>query len=233
MKKKIFAAILSAGLLFSMSTTAFAETVNVNDSVSFTADNKMTAPKNNAGAQAGALQPGDTMVYTVDLTNYNAKKTDWYMKNTILQSLEQTAGTDAKNGAYTYKLEYQSPSGETVSIYDSETVGGENSAAIGLHEATQGLDDYFFLGTLESGASGKVVLTVSLDGETQGNAYQATLADLQLAFGTQIPQESTLVKTGDSTDMSLYYMAAGGCGVVLLALSFVGLASRKKEKEVQ
>jgi hypothetical protein len=47
------------------------------------------------------------------------------------------------------------------------------------------MDDYFFLGTLSKGETGKVVLNVSLDGETEGNAYFDTLARLALKFAVE------------------------------------------------
>ena len=44
------------------------------------------------------------------------------------------------------------------------------------------MTDFFYLDRLDSGKSGKVSLTVALDGETNGNGYQNTLARLQMAF---------------------------------------------------
>ena len=38
------------------------------------------------------------------------------------------------------------------------------------------MGDYFYWDRLDAGEAGKVHLTVALDGETQGNAYQDTLA---------------------------------------------------------
>lgn len=62
-------------------------------------------------------------------------------------------------------------------------------------------------------------LTVALDGETQGNDYQNTLADLQVNFAVQLndtatPNQpskntSTWVKTGDDTNLVPYFIAAG------------------------
>ena len=47
------------------------------------------------------------------------------------------------------------------------------------------MDEFFYLDRLASGENGKIGLTVALDGETQGNGYQNTLAKLQLAFAVE------------------------------------------------
>ena len=46
----------------------------------------------------------------------------------------------------------------------------------------KGLDDYFYLGRLAKNDVGYVTLTLSVDGETQGNSYQATMAQLEMNF---------------------------------------------------
>ena len=44
------------------------------------------------------------------------------------------------------------------------------------------MEDYFYLDRLDKNETGTVELEVGLEGETQGNAYQNTLAKLQLNF---------------------------------------------------
>ena len=41
-----------------------------------------------------------------------------------------------------------------------------------LHEATDALEDFFYLDSQTTGQQGTIRLRVSLDGETQGNSYQ-------------------------------------------------------------
>ena len=87
------------------------------------------------------------------------------------------------------------PGGSQV-IYDSTSdntehvnfVGGDYGFEdrIGLHEATDNLEEFFFLDTLNSGESGVVTLTVSLEGETQGNIYQNTAARIQMNFAVEL-----------------------------------------------
>ena len=79
-------------------------------------------------------------------------------------------------------------------MFDSDTVGGEYDSVDdmlthmgeGLHSATNALKDYFYLDTIHNGEGGYITLEVALDGETQGNDYQDTLADLQMNFAVEL-----------------------------------------------
>ena len=76
---------------------------------------------------------------------------------------------------------------QTCALPICETVGGESEQAErqGLYEATSGLEDSFYLDTLKSGEAGEISLRVALDGETQGNDYQNTLARLRLNLAVE------------------------------------------------
>ena len=102
--------------------------------------------------EAGNVQPGDSITLKVQIRNADTGATDWYMTNEALQSLEDAADV-ADGGAYSYRLAYTGADGKETEIYNSETVGGENStgALEGLHQATNTLDEYFYLDRLESG----------------------------------------------------------------------------------
>lgn len=129
-----------------------------------------------------ALQPGDSITIQLTLENQAERAADWYMTNEA-SSLEDSQST-ANGGAYTYELTYTDQTGAVTTLYSSENVGGEKDSAAGkgLHEATDSLEEFFYLDRLESKGSGTVALTVALDGETQGNGYQNTLAKLQMGF---------------------------------------------------
>lgn len=132
------------------------------------------------------LQPGDSIAITVALENGGTRAADWWMTNKVLRSLEDTQEA-AAGGGYSYTLIYENPEGDEQILYTSDTVGGEKNgeAGEGLKEATDSLEEYFFLDVLSAGERGYIYLTVSLDGETQGNAYQDTLADLQMNFAVE------------------------------------------------
>ena len=113
----------------------------------------------------------------------------------------------------------------------------------GLKEVDSALKNYMALETMRSGNSGTVTLKVSLDGETQGNRYQDTVADIELQFGVEIPEEGSSsannngpskqygsrVKTGDDLSMTKYYLLAAAAGLILLILAVMSRRSRRKE----
>lgn len=132
----------------------------------------------------GGLLPGDSVTIGVTLENQDKRSTDWYMTNDVISSLEDSQEA-ASGGAYTYILTYTDSAGEVTTLYSSDSVGGEKDspAGEGLHEAAQ--EEYFYLDRLDSEKSGRVSLTVALDGETNGNGYQNTLARLQMTFAVE------------------------------------------------
>lgn len=199
--------------------------------------------------EVSGLQAGDTIKLAVNLINDNDQATNWYMTNRILASLEESA-TSAAGGAYTYNLAYIAPNGTRTTLFASDTVGGDSSSSgrQGLHEATGALEDYFLLGTLQSGQSAKVTLDVTLDGETQGNAYQNTLAQLALDFavepvqgatgqdqgqasGNPVTSPSTLPQTGDMLRMLPLFVICGVAGVVVLIAGIFGFRGRRKDEQ--
>jgi LPXTG-motif cell wall-anchored protein len=259
MRKK-WISLLLAGALLSLSVfSAGAEQLQGKSGMKVTFSGKSMKSNFNASElkkSAVELFPGDSLTYEVALENASGSAAAMYMSNAVRKSLEDSS--NASGGAYTYDLRYVSNSGEELVLYDSATVGGEGSD--GLEEATDNLgdnksDNYFFLGNLSSGATGTVKLTVALDGETQGNDYQDSLADLRMKFAAE-PAENGAddnggngnggshsnggngnsgrrtrpVKTGDETDLYPYYLAAGVSGLLLLILFFF---RRKKEEENQ
>ena len=189
------AALAIAGMivLSAMPASVQADTLKGGDdwSVVFTADKKMesTFKTDDLDDVIDLLQPGDEALMTLELSNKNPATTDWYMTNKVLYSLEdRSRNTGTAGGAYTYKLTYTNPKKEETVLFDSDTVGGEiiSAAGEGLHEATNALEEYFFLDELNTGESGRIDLKVALDGETQGNDYQDTLADLQMNFAVEL-----------------------------------------------
>ena len=193
------------------------------------------------------LQPGDTVYFEITIKNNNSKQTLWYMDNEIVRSLEDYDSDKTNGGAYSYKLELLGGSGPVV-LYDSDTIGGDDASAdtIGLHQAAEGLEaaelqDFGYLVTLNSGESRKVRLTVSLDGETQGNDYQFTMARTRIRFAVDYPQEGKdeeriehrrqIVRTGDEFDILPYFAVAFFSGSLLLLLCIFRVVDKKKEKK--
>lgn len=245
MKRKIFSLLLTLCLAAAWSVPALADTVYGKSDwkVTFTENNKMESSFTAAELREAvySMQPGDTAEITLTLENANASATDWYMTNKVLSSLEE--GSVGNGGAYTYNLTYYDKSGTATVLFSSDTVGGDSTTGgVGLHGATGALEDYFYLDTLKSGEKGSVKLAVGLNGETQGNSYQNTLANLQMNFAVELNSTGTppsgttpqgtgkVVKTGDETDLTPFVLAATVSGTLLLILCIYGRKARREEQ---
>lgn len=235
MKKKILCLAMAMLLMLSMSINVLAEEFEGSKdwTVSFDGE-KMDSNFKSAEMTEDILniQPGDSITLQVNLKNADEEKADWYMTNQVLQTLEESNDA-AEGGAYTYILTYVDPAGGEVVLYSSEVVGGEDAKdEEGLHQATNGLEDYFYLGRLAKDEQAVIRLYVQLDGETQGNAYQDTLAKLQMNFAVESVGTETVVKTGDQSPIAMISIAALCCALVLLVLAILAMrVNRKKGAE--
>ena len=256
MKKKSLSLFLALILLCGISVFASADSSKYHDGdVTFTAGGQMVEKYFDFDQLYENLEPGDEVSYTVYIHNQHPKTTRWYMSNEVLNSLEEADNgsryKNVKGGAYSYKLTYAGPGGSQV-IYDSagddgqhvNFVGGDDrnendvlidsDNRIGLHEATGNLEEFFFLDTLNSGESGVVTLTVSLEGETQGNYYQNTAAEIQMNFAVELKDGKegggTAVKTGDENNLTPYYIGMVVAGLLFLYLALDALTDRMYKK---
>lgn len=242
MKRKI-SAIAGMLLILASAGNIYANT-NLTDagSCSFNGKEMVSSfDSNKLAVSVSEMEPGDTVDFRVAVKNDSDISTNWYMANDVISSLED-AQSVAENGGYTYILTYTDPDGKEDTIYSSTSVGGEKetTAGKGLNEATNSLDDFFSLDTLEPGENGTVNLTVGLDGESQGNIYQDTLAKLMMNFAVEDNSNPTTpnpptyntpprVKTGDVWSAASIF--AFILGVVLLILAFFWRkGARKNEK---
>lgn len=226
--KKVILTILILALTASLGTSVYADHLYGEDgwTVTYTKDGEMTSNFGDLNEASEKLQPGDDITFTVTLKNEDSGDTNWYMSNEVLQSLEDSS--NASGGAYSYLLTY---SGKSTPLYDSDTVGGESIsvAGEGLHEATSALKNFFFLGTLKKGEIATVTLKITLDGETQGNAYKNTLARLEMNFAAE---GKTTVKTGDETRTLPLFIAMALSGGGLMCVAVAALRQRKNRREV-
>ena len=239
MKNRIFSLVLAALILvFAVMPASAEDFFGASDwKVEFDgkelSSNFTTAEINDA---IGELQPGDNITFNIELSTKYKADANWWMTNKVLDSFEDNS--IAKGGAYTYVLTYIAPDGNDNVIYSSDMVGGEDiRGGEGLHEATDALEDYFFVDTIKTGKSAMITLLIELDGETQGNAYQDTLADLQMNFAVEVPQGKDsppgppdIVKTGDEFDLTLYIIIAAVSGAVLLFFAVWRVKRSKKQQ---
>lgn len=237
-KKRFLCLVMTAVMAVGASMTAYAKDYQGKDGwlVSFDGE-KMNSnfQSQDLAEDAGNIQPGDSILLKVNLKNDSSDETDWYMTNTVIKTLEEES--TANGGAYEYRLAYKDASGEETVLYDSASVGGESAEGSdeGLRQATNSLEDYFYLARLASGGKGTVLLKVGVDGETQGNAYQETLARLQMNFaaekvaagGTETRNRTvhTTVKTGDGANILLFSVLALVSG--LACMVFAGKRMRR------
>lgn len=245
---KTLAVVVAVALAAAVFTVpAFAETIPgpSNLRVTFGSDGKMSTnfEANEIGSTIGELQPGDTTTLSIALKNDYKDTTNWYLKNEILESLEEST-QGAYGGAYGYHLSYVGPDNQTTMLFSSDTVGGgkEGDYKGGLKDVNNGIDDFFYIGQLNSGQSGKVELAISLEGETQGNAYQnARLADIQMQFAVDIVGSNeanrnivyaSMMQTGDQLMSNLpILLGLAGAGLIVLIIALVGLRKKKRDEE--
>ena len=198
-----------------------------------------------------ALQPGDKVQFKVKYTNKYGKKTNWYLSNEVLQTLEKAdaarkvpKGTGTpENGGYTYSLIHTDKKGKKTTIFSNEKVGGEAKPAKmeGLEQATNATKDWFFIQTLDKGESGELELTVAFEGETEVNDYMDTDGGLALRFAVDLntakadnPDEPdnpvvSTPQTGDNSSMLIPFLIMLAAGTALLILVFARLRRRDEE----
>ena len=258
MKKKILCLAMIALMVIGTPLTANAEHFEGSKNWNVTFDGN-TMKDNFTGSDVTEtilnIQPGDSITVQINLKNTASKKTDWYLNNEVLQTLEDSNGV-AEGGAYTYLLKYHDPSGTETVLYDSNLGGDkqEDDKAEGLEQATFGRkDEFVYLDRLNKGESGYVSLYIELDGETQGNAYQETLAKLRMKFAVEKVNDETItkeikkegkdevivvtkyvpcmVKTGDNSKLVLFSSLALVSGLGLLVYAFVLMKKRREGEE--
>ena len=247
MKKKVLCLVMAMVMVVGAGISVQAEDYQGKDGWVANFDGKEI--KSNFGTsnlteEAKSIQPGDSITLKVGIKNSDSGKTDWYMTNEAIQSLED-ANSVANGGAYEYRLAYINAAGKETELYNSETVGGEGaSSKEGLHQATDSLEEYFYLDRLDPGQSGMVKLRVKVDGETQGNDYQETLALLKMTFAVEKVTESTIrkvpgedkvitnrVKTGDTNKILLFCALALISGIILLILALMSMKRRRYNRK--
>lgn len=246
MKKKILCLVMTLVMTAGAATTAFARDYQGADGWQVTFDgSKMSSnfQDNDVTDEMANIQPGDSIELKVQLKNSDSTDTDWYMTNEVIQTLED-AQSSAEGGAYEYKLTYVGSNNAEKVLYDSTTVGGEGAskAGEGLKQIDSSTQEYFYLGRLASHNTGTVHLTIGVEGETQGNGYQLTLAKLRMNFAVEkvsagktitknkIVKTTKTVKTGDTARVLLFCALALISGLILLAYGIYTLNKNTKRR---
>ena len=239
-KAGIFGIFLCVILAASMAFPALADVLPAEDPGWTVTLNKAGKMESNFSSgqinqTVSGMQPGDEAVIKITVNNEYNDTVDWYMENEVLKSLEdKSANKGTAGGGYTYKLTYTAPDGTVKTLFDSDTVGGDTAspAGAGLNEATDSLKNWFLLDQMKAGTKGLVELRVFLDGETQGNNYQDTVADLKLNFAVEFPatkEVKSTVKTGDTNNL-LFYIILMIVAAVLVVFLVIFYTRRRKDE---
>ena len=199
---------------------------------------KISFPSGKLQQAVSGLEPGDTLEFEVIYKNNSKKTTDWYMRNRVLETLEDNKDA-AENGGYTYVLKNVGPGNKETVLFDNSQVGGETVVADleGLKQATNATTEYFHIQKLGAGQSGKTKLRVELDGETEVNDYMDTKGALDLAYAVETTDKKITdgkkktyesnVKTGDDTNLTVFIAAMA----IALITGALALVSRKKDRK--
>lgn len=194
-----------------------------------------------AAAQS-RLQPGDTLTYTITYKNNSNETTEWYMRNEVLETLEEKKDP-AENGGYTYILKNKGPGGTAV-LFSNDKVGGEKSDGTkytgnmeGLLQATNATGEFFFIQELKPQKSAKTLLTVAFDGETEVNDYMDTEGSLLIQYAVEKKEPGkdkvktvvSHVKTGDNM-MILPFIILMAAALLAAAIA-INLWRRDRNKD--
>ena len=192
------------------------------------------------------MQPGDDVTFKVAYKNNAKEKTEWYLENTVEQTLEKTKaakkvkGTGSpENGGYVYELTNYDKNGNKQVLFNNyeKVIGGSDKPMTnreGLEEATNALEEWFHIQTLESGQSGYLILKIAFEGETEVNDYMDTDGIVNMRFAVELePEEDNSprpsVNTGDYTQITMWVAILMASSVLLLILAIISVKKDRKE----
>ena len=245
-RTKIITLLLTLTMVLAMSQMVFAAPdYKANGSTyTFNGSDIVLTKGQSISEAVSQLEPGDTVRITLTYENDTEDTTEWYMENSVINTLEEEAGMD---GGYSYVLSNVGPGNKETVIFDTKegAVGGaEDKGGRGLEQATNATkgelnsQDYFFIQELKPRQSGKTVLTVGLDGESLANVYETRDARIQIAYAvekkgtgeTVYKHVKHYIDTGDTTDLlGPAAIFLGAC--LLMVLAVMSLRKDRKDGE--
>lgn len=181
--------LVSAGFMADFSTAAAKEADGLSYNWDVTYSGKsFSSTYDSEAAKIKNAMPGDTITYSVKYINGSEESADFYMNADVVKSLEETS--KGEGGAYSFKI-----TNNDEVIFDSETVGGDVTEAVGLNQVNGKEGAYFALGSVPVNGSGTVEVLISLDGTSQTNNYMAATANLDIVFGAEATTTAKYSKT--------------------------------------
>lgn len=246
MIKRTAVLLMSAVLMLAMTAApSFAESTEISGEAHFDGSNITSDFSSEEVAKAFTdLQPGDDITVTVMYQNDYSESTDWYMANEVIKTLEKANSTKTgkpEDGGYTYSLIHTDKNGNDNVLFSNDKVGGKAKPANmeGLEQATNALDDWFYIQTLGKNENGYVTLNVKFEGETEVNDYMDTDGEVLVKFAVELTksgtpakskknpkhQQNNGTKTGDMFMLGLFLL------MILAGIAILALLLRKKRHE--
>ena len=237
MKRLMMILLIATIALMAMGESAFAESYTFKGNCKYDGKNIVSSfTSKDWAAKQSSLEPGDSLDYVITYINRSKKTTNWYMRNEVLKTLEESKSV-AENGGYTYVLKNIGPNNKETVLFDNSEVGGEAKRANleGLKQATNATKEYFFIQQLKPGKQGKTVLHVVFEGETEANDYMDTEGSLMVSYAVEeegagakaAGDNANGVKTGDNTKLWLYVAIM----VIALIIGAFAVASYRKDRK--
>ena len=237
MRKNVFKILLVTAIMVAISSVGVYAAPDLDGTCIYNGSKLVTDFDSDVVAKAITnLQPGDKVTFSFAYENKSGEDTDWYMASEIIQTLEETnaAAKVPEGGGYTFELVQTDKNRNKVTIFSNSEVGGEAKPAnlVGLKQATNALEDWFYLETLGAGDKGRIDLMIAFEGETEVNDYMDTEGSVGIAFAVQPASAGgssgagmNLVKTGDDSNLFLYI----GLMIAGILLLLIALLMRRKE----
>ncbi|MBQ6622302.1 MAG: hypothetical protein IJH75_05665 [Mogibacterium sp.] len=230
---------LTAALVLGMSTACYGESSSFTEECVYNGSSKIESDfdSDSFAATVRNMEPGDDIEYTITYKNATKDTTEWYMRNRVLETLEQSKDP-AENGGYTYRLVNIGPDGKETVLFNNSEVGGETVVEDleGLLQATNATGEYFFVQELGAGQQAKTNLYVYFDGEAEVNDYMDTYGALMVSYAVEKKGEkpdnppTSRINTGDRN--RLYFLiTVNACAIVLLILALIFWRRSRKDGE--
>lgn len=235
--------LLVLALVVCMSSVCFGESTSFKEKCKYNGKTiESDFNSDEFAAQISNMEPGDELEYTITYTNGTSDVTEWYMRNKVLETLEEKKDP-AENGGYTYILRNVGPDGKETTLFDNSEVGGDKGTGNleGLLQATNATGKYFFVQELKKNQSAKTYLYVKFDGETEVNDYMDTHGALMVSYAVEKKTETPskhrnppdshghVPNTGDQH--RLLFMAIVNIVAVCLLVAAIILWRRERRKE--
>lgn len=167
------------------------------------------------------IMPGETRTLNVTLKNEDYKAMRFYVRVDDASLLDGQANSDR----IVYDLAFKN----NEETFYSGRIGGANT------KGKENLDENYLLKSLNKGETTTIQMSITFDGTSMDNSYQANLGDLGMVFSVEVDSGNDVVEiikkipvinkipgvsTGDTTMLNalLALLAASACLIVFIVV---------------